>query len=87
MSLLLLRFVRVPFTAFPYGVGIKMSPPANTTATEYCLRFNLWTTRIFGDIPSSAYLKVTESYSGLVRSNLAREGMGVISCRSDVDLF
>jgi len=39
-----------------------MSPLANTTADEYCLRFNLRTTQIFGGIPSDVYLKVMESY-------------------------
>ncbi|MBB4237236.1 hypothetical protein GGD57_003836 [Rhizobium esperanzae] len=41
MSLLLLRFIRVRFTVSPYGVHSSIFTAANTTAAEYCLRFNL----------------------------------------------
>jgi len=47
MSLLLLRllgFVGVSFYGVPFtALVFSMPPPANTTAAEYCLRFNLRT--------------------------------------------
>ncbi|AHG47846.1 hypothetical protein RLEG12_12600 [Rhizobium leguminosarum bv. trifolii CB782] len=77
MSLLLLGLVRVCFYGVPLRPAFQHVTAANTTADEYCLRFKLRTTRIFGDIPWDVYLLWLALF-GLVFGDLAQGGMVMI---------